>query len=83
MIEVKVHLFAHLKQKAGTSLAVLQLPEHSTIFDLKNALASQYPALQGQLKNMVALENHSQIRLDEEKILGSSEITIIPPIGGG
>ena len=83
MIEVKVHLFAHLKQKAGTALAVLQLPEHSTISDLKNALVSQYPSLQGQLKSMTALENHSQIRLDEEKILESSEITIIPPIGGG
>ncbi|MBI9049778.1 MAG: MoaD/ThiS family protein [Anaerolineaceae bacterium] len=83
MIEIKVHLFAHLKQKAGTSLAVLNLPEQSTVLDLKNELVSRFPSLQGQLKSMVALENHSQIRLDEEILLKTSEITIIPPIGGG
>lgn len=83
MIEVKVHLFAHLRQKAGTSLAVIHMPEESTVDDLKKALILRYPSLQGQLKSMVALENQSQVRLDDEHIPASGEITIIPPIGGG
>jgi molybdopterin converting factor small subunit len=83
MIEITVHLFAHLKQKAGTSLALLEMPDNSTITDVKNALVNQYPSLQGQLRAMVALENNSQIRLDDEFLLQSGEITIIPPIGGG
>jgi len=83
MIEIKVHLFAHLKQKAGTSLALLKMPENTSISDIKSALVTQYPALQGQLKTMVALENNSQIRLDDEIFDHSGEITIIPPIGGG
>jgi|WetSurMetagenome_2_1015567.scaffolds.fasta_scaffold1161333_2 molybdopterin converting factor small subunit len=83
MIEVKVHLFAHLRQKAGTSLAVLHMPEESTVSDLKRTLINFYPSLQGQLKTMVVLENHSQVRLDDEIIPASGEITIIPPIGGG
>jgi len=83
MIEIKVHLFAHLKQKAGTSLALLYMPENSSIADVKSALVMQYPSLLGQLKSMVALENNSQIRLDDEFLHEASELTIIPPIGGG
>ncbi len=78
-----IHLFANLKEKAGTNKLVLEVPQPFTAGDLKKRLKRDYPALSTQLSKVVVTVNNGQIFLDEESLPQNAEVTLLPPIGGG
>lgn len=82
MNRISVNLYYHLKDKAGTNLINLELPENSTIKELKIILIHNYPALQSQLDNIMTLINQ-KIALDEDKIPLNAQVSFLTPIGGG
>ena len=82
MNNITVKLYYHLKDKAGTNQINLEIPENSTIKELKILLINNYPALQSQLDNIMMLINQ-KIVLDEDKIPQNAQISFLTPIGGG
>ena len=82
MNRITVNLYYHLKDKAGTNLINLEVPENSTIRELKIILVKDYPALQSQLDNIMMLINQ-KIAVDEDKIPLNAHISFLTPIGGG
>ena len=82
MNNITVKLYYHLKDKAGTNQINLEIPENSTIKELKILLIKNYPALQSQLDNIMMLINQ-KIVLDEDKIPQNAQISFLTPIGGG
>jgi molybdopterin synthase sulfur carrier subunit len=82
MNRITVNLYYHLKEKAGTNQINLELPENSTIKELKVLLIHDYPALQSQLDNIMMLINQ-KIALDEDKIPQNAQVSFLTPIGGG
>lgn len=78
-----IHLFANLKEKAGTNELKLDVPLHFTAGDLKKRLKMDYPALSTQLSKVVVTVNNGQIFLDEESLPQNAEVTLLPPFGGG
>jgi molybdopterin converting factor small subunit len=82
MNRISVKLFYHLKDKAGTNLIDLELPEESTIKELKIKLIQDHPALQSQLDNIMTLINQ-KIAVDEDIIPMNAQVSFLTPIGGG
>jgi len=82
MNKITVNLYYHLKDKAGTNQINLELPDNSTIKELKIFLIRDYPALQSQLDNIMTLINQ-KIAVDEDKIPLNAQVSFLTPIGGG
>ena len=82
MNKITVNLYYHLKDKAGTNQINLELPDNSTIKELKILLIRDYPALQSQLDNIMTLINQ-KIAVDEDKIPLNAQVSFLTPIGGG
>lgn len=80
---ITIHLFANLKEKAGSAEIRLEVPEPFTAGDLKARLKRDYPALSTQLNKVVVTVNNGQIFLNEEVIPPGAEVTLLPPFGGG
>jgi molybdopterin converting factor small subunit len=79
---VEVQLFAVARQRAGTPVVVLELPEGATVAALKEALAAAYPALRPIVPSLgIALDG--RYARDEEPIAGALEVVAIPPVSGG
>lgn len=81
-MKVCVQLFAVARQFAGVSQYELQLPDGSTIADLRTELLARIPQLEplGRLlKFSVGLEYAD----DGTTIPKDAEIACIPPVSGG
>ena len=81
--KISIKLFANLKEKAGTNHIELDIPENSTVGNLKQVLKQAYPPLGPQLANVVVLINKHNIYLDTDIIPLNAEVTFLPPIAGG
>jgi molybdopterin converting factor small subunit len=81
-MEIKVSLYYHLKEKAGTGSIEMDMPDASTIRDLKIELEKKYPALRTYLDNIMVLMD-KKIVLDEDKLKDKSEVAFLTPVGGG
>jgi len=81
-MNIKITLYYHLKEKAGTGNLEMSLPEQSTIKDLKQLLENRFPALRTHLDNVMILMD-KKIVLDEDGIKDNSEIAFLTPVGGG
>jgi molybdopterin converting factor small subunit len=80
---LSIHLYANLKEKAGTDCLELEVPVTCTVGGLKNQLKQAYPALATQLNKVVVTVNGGQVFITEEVIPLNAEVTILPPFGGG
>jgi len=78
-----IHLFANLKEKAGSGELRFEVAQPFTAGDLKARLKKDYPALSTQLNKVVVTVNNGQIFLNEEVIPPGAEVTLLPPFGGG
>lgn len=81
-MKIKVTLYYHLKQKAGTGSLEMDLPDQATIKDLKQALEVKFPALRTHLDNIMILMD-KKIVLDEDKLKENAEVAFLTPVGGG
>jgi molybdopterin converting factor small subunit len=81
-MQIKIKLFYHLKEKAGIGVINLDIPEKSTIGDIKNTLEFQYPQLRTHLDNVMILMDQ-KIVLDDDQIKDGAEVSFLTPVGGG
>jgi sulfur-carrier protein len=82
MNQITVKLYYHLKERAGTGQVLVDIPEKTTIKDLKAILIEKYPALQSQLDNILMLIDQ-KVALDEDLIPKGAQVSFLTPIGGG
>lgn len=83
MIEVKILLFATLKDAAGRAHLSLTLPgDAATVTDVRRALAAQMPGIAPQLEAAVAAVNEEFAFADDPVRPGDS-VAFFPPVSGG
>lgn len=82
IMQIHVLFFAHFKEKAGVSQALLNLTEGSTVAALKTALAGQFPATAPLMGNSVVSINQ-QFAFDGDLVPDGAEVAVFPPVSGG
>jgi MoaE-MoaD fusion protein len=81
-MNVTILFFATFKERAGTRRAELELPDGSTVSDLKQRLAENYPGLSGMTNSMLVSVN-KEFAFDLDPLSAGAEIAIFPPVSGG
>jgi molybdopterin converting factor subunit 1 len=79
---VKVLFFATLTEKARTRQTEIDLPEGTTIAQLKGLVIKRYPELDGMLGHCLASINHNY-QADDSEIPTDAEVAFFPPVSGG
>jgi len=79
---IQVKLFAVAKQRAGQSTIVVELPQHATLRELREAIYDQHPRLADLLAH-VRFAVNSDYAADESLIPEGAEVACIPPVSGG
>jgi molybdopterin converting factor subunit 1 len=83
MTRVKVLLFATLRERAGGAKSIeLDLPDGATVLDLKHQIARDYPALEQNMKSVLATINR-EYAFDEAVLPDGAELAMFPPVSGG
>jgi molybdopterin synthase catalytic subunit len=81
-VKVALHLFASLREAAGTREVCLELADGATIDDLKRRLATDYPRLEPMLATTVFAIDDEYVPF-EERLHDGAEVAAIPPVSGG
>ena len=81
-MQIRVHYFASLRQRLGFSEETLDLPERSTIADLKSVVARVHPEVADTLRTAIASVNR-EFALPEETLQAADEVALFPPVSGG
>jgi molybdopterin synthase catalytic subunit len=75
-------LFATLKDRAGASQVVVELPDGASTADLVAALGAQHPALAPALASAVVAVNR-EFAFEDVTLRPADEIALFPPVSGG
>ena len=81
-MQATVLLFALAKDRAGRASIAVELPEASTVADLKAALARSCPAL-AHLLPTIRIAINSEYAPEDRSIPPGAELAAIPPVSGG
>ena len=81
-MKIKVKLFAVLREKIGTSVVIMDIPEFSTVSDVVNELKCKYPMLDPFVDHVMFAVNTEYVQ-DTYQIKDSDEVALIPPVSGG
>ena len=79
---VHVRLFAAAREVAGDGELALDLPEESTIADVRQALIEALPGLTDMLSHAMFAVNQQYADYDRGIVI-SDDIACIPPVSGG
>jgi molybdopterin synthase catalytic subunit len=79
---VPVHLFATLKDLAGTNRLTITVSGPATIDDVRRIAAEQHPALKTALPSAIAAVNHEYVFAGHPLAAGD-EVAFFPPVSGG
>ena len=82
MIQIKVRLFATLRQNAGWKEKTVDAPEAATVGDLLKILEHNYPTLQLTGRSLYAAVNQEYARFDQA-LQANDEVALFPPVSGG
>ncbi len=82
MPEITVTFFAALREIAGTPRITLEIPEGTTVGQLKQMLLERYPDLAPSFHNIVTSINDITAE-DEETIPDRAHVALFHPIAGG
>ena len=81
-MRVQVQLFAGARDRMGRSALDLELPDRSTVLELRRRLAEEFPQLAPIVaRSMIAVD--AQYAGDDATVRSASEIALIPPVSGG
>ncbi len=81
-MNVRVRLFAMLRERAGAGDAVHEVPEDCTVEELWTRLRHEYPGLAGvDLKLLYAVNSEYVQR--GHPLADGDEVAFIPPVSGG
>ncbi|NLF50577.1 MAG: MoaD/ThiS family protein [Leptolinea sp.] len=81
-MEFTVHLFASLKENAGTNQIQVVVDKPATVAALLEKISTQYPALRSTTRNILVSVNH-KFAVPSQTISSSDEIALFPPVSGG
>ena len=81
-MKVSVQLFAVARQLAGRDVVELELADHATVADLRQALSREVPPLAESLPRMLFAVNQ-EYAPDTLRVPPHAEIACIPPVSGG
>lgn len=80
-MKIKILAFGISRDILGGSTVEMQIPDGACVADLREALYSQYPALQ-KLSNL-AIALNTEYAAEEQEIRERDEVVLIPPVSGG
>ena len=82
MNNVRIYLFATLRDYAGVRTLELEIPTGMTIAELKVQLVNSFPKLATVKESMMAAINR-EYAADAEIVPQDAEIAFFPPVSGG
>lgn len=81
-MQIRVRLFASLREAAGWGEAVREVPDGSTVADLLAALGQEHPWLALFVGRVYAAVNHRYVP-GETVLHDGDEVALFPPVSGG
>ncbi|NQU63464.1 MAG: MoaD/ThiS family protein [SAR324 cluster bacterium] len=81
-MNIKVLVFAHLKELIGSGTIELELDEGATGNDLLQKMELSFPQIKGHRKYLKLSMNGEYIEADVT-IIQDAEVAIFPPVSGG
>lgn len=82
MNTVTTLFFATLRDRIGVRSVELQIPQQTTVANLKNILTEKYPILGEHMRHILVSVNHEYV-FEEFIIPDRAEIALFPPVSGG
>ena len=82
MLKVRLLFFAVLREIAGRSEEVVELPEGSRAGDVWQRLRDEHAALRDYIQPPMIAVNESYVGVDE-LLRDGDELAFIPPVAGG
>jgi len=82
-MQSKILFFATLRDKAGVRSTEMEIPEGTTVYQLKARLIEQFPHLDWQLMEHCLASVNQDYRADEDEIPAGAEVAFFPPVSGG
>ncbi len=77
-----VKLFAAMRDLAGSDTVEVELPDGTTVGDLRREVAKQIPLARTLLLRSNIAVNHEAVE-NEHVLSPSDECAVIPPVSGG
>ncbi len=77
-----VKLFARARDLAGAEMVSVEVPDPASVADLRDCLASAYPALKSLLGRS-ALAVNNEFADDATILPHQAELALLPPVSGG
>jgi molybdopterin converting factor subunit 1 len=81
-VKIRVRLFAVAKELSRQDAVVLDLPEGSTVKQLRGQLAEHVPALAAVLPRVLFAVG-TDYAADDTILSANDEVACIPPVSGG
>ncbi|HSK23277.1 MAG TPA: molybdenum cofactor biosynthesis protein MoaE [Egicoccus sp.] len=81
-MDVEVRMFGGLADRAGVTRTRVVLDDTATVADLRAAVASAHPALDGLLARVNVAVDLEVVR-DDHPLAGAREVALLPPVAGG
>ncbi len=81
-MQVKVLLFATLRQAANAASVRIEVPEQSAVSEVRAALVRQFPGMAGLFQHALAAVNQ-EFAPEDQKIKKGDELAFFPPVSGG
>lgn len=82
-MQLKVLLFATLKDRAGTNQFMLELPDTgSTVARVRDAVTARFPALAPSMPSAVCAVNQEFAEAGDT-VKAGDEVAFFPPVSGG
>ena len=82
MLKVKLLFFATLRDRTGLKQTEIEIPEGTTIDELKALLQERFPGIRPTLETALMSINR-EFAFDKDEIPAGAEIAIFPPVSGG
>ena len=82
MMRIKLLFFATLRDQAGTKTAEIEIPDNTTVKNLKEKLVINYPGLAKSISSALISINH-EFAFDDTPVPVNAEIALFPPVSGG
>jgi len=81
-MQVKVLLFATLRQTAGAASVRIEVPDRAAVADVRAALMKEYPGMAGLFYRALAAVNQ-EFAPEDQQISIEDELAFFPPVSGG
>ena len=78
----QVKLFAAMSELAGSNTADVELPDGSTVGDLRREVGKQLPLARTLLMRSGVAVNHD-LAENDRVLQPNDEVAVIPPVSGG